>query len=184
MECHHTYVNTTSTQLSADKESITPQSTIPCVECSPSVDGIEANCQFGKKTIPMTKKFKTTSTPSQITLKRPISTACQEYSKNLNINFTSKEELFDNHDNSYDVAMENCRKWQIQARDYYNTKDYISIISMLCYLKNRENGFGHRNDEEHFQRVRQSDKTGDLYREALKGFELSKKRISLKIYKK
>ena len=92
--------------------------------------------------------------------------------------------MLEDQNNPHDVAMENCRKWQLQAKYRYKTKDYISIISMLCYFKNRENGFGHHNDEEHFQRLRQADKNDMLYNEALEGFELSKRRKSLIKYKK
>ena len=55
----------------------------------------------------------------------------------------------------------------------------MSIMGILAYLENVERGFGRYNNEKVYASARKDDVSGELFEEATRGFELSKKYIAL-----
>jgi len=63
-------------------------------------------------------------------------------------------------------------EWEISLEEKYNNEDEVlSILGMLSYHMNKEHGFGKRNDEIEYRSLRQKDKSGRWYEEALRGCE-------------
>ena len=95
--------------------------------------------------------------------------------ENLNNNATSGNSLED-----YKTAIKASADWEMYLNCHYDNEEVLSIMGMLSYLVNCERGFGHMNNEHLFKEERDNDTTGKLYEEALKGFEFSKRCISIK----
>lgn len=80
---------------------------------------------------------------------------------------------------TYDAARKKSRDWELSVRTRFNKTDQLSIMSMLAYFDNIERGFSRHNDEEFYIAQRTCDTSGQLYEEAVCGFEYSKKLIHL-----
>jgi hypothetical protein len=173
-----------STQVIAKKTvSVDPVVFIDdCVKDLGTLVGTKANIQSGEKTMLSELRSKTNSNTSHITSKRGFSMDSKEYSESLNTNAARNKPSLEEHKKDIDeyiAALQASGDWEMYVDSYYEEEEAISIIGILSYLENRERGFGHLNDEKLFQDEIQADKTGKLYKEALKGFEFSKKYISL-----
>jgi hypothetical protein len=81
--------------------------------------------------------------------------------------------------NEYEIARSEAEKWKIMVYEKYINGEQHSIISMLAYLENIERGFGKHNDEKQYANIRKNDTSGRLFAETLRGFEFSKKYISI-----
>jgi hypothetical protein len=63
--------------------------------------------------------------------------------------------------------------------DKYNETDIKYIKYFMKYLENVYTGYGHHNNEIHFQKNRKKDATGNLFQEAFESFEYTKKQIKI-----
>lgn len=183
MQYHHTFANMISTQGIVKKTvPIVPESTDPCLkDLLPSV-GSEVNIQFGEKIMLLDHRSKTNSIKSHNKLKRGFSMDKKECLEGSSTNATLNKPSLEEDEKKikeYFEALQASGDWEMYVESHYDEEEIFSIMGMLSYLENCERGFGHLNDEKLFQDEIQSDKSGKLYKEALKGFELSKKYINL-----
>ena len=90
--------------------------------------------------------------------------------RTVHVDETYLEEL----DRRYLALTKIFKEWDISVQDSFTRHDQLSIGSMLTYFHNIFNGFGRRNDEVHYAYIRKEDVSGDLFREATRGFSFSK----------
>ena len=81
--------------------------------------------------------------------------------------------------NEYEIARSEAKKWGLMVYEKYINGEQYLIMGMLAYLENIERGFGKHNDEKQYANIRKNDTSGRLFAETLRGFELSKKYISI-----
>lgn len=81
--------------------------------------------------------------------------------------------------NEYEIARSEAKKWELMVYEKYINGEQYLIMGMLAYLENIERGFGKHNDEKQYANIRKNDTSGRLFAETLRGFELSKKYISI-----
>jgi hypothetical protein len=79
----------------------------------------------------------------------------------------------------YMEAMKKSRTWELSVYEKYDGHESLHIMSMIAYMKNKHRGFSDCNDETHYNYIRNTDIYDILFEEATKGFELSKKYMSL-----
>ena len=81
--------------------------------------------------------------------------------------------------NEYEIAKSQAKEWELAVyAKYINGEQYL-IMGMLAYLENIERGFGKYNNEKQYASIRKNDTSGRLFAETLRGFEFSKKYISI-----
>lgn len=134
------------------------------------VDGAKSNSQSGSKSTRSEFKSVTNSQALQKKLRCDL--------KDLNTISILTKELFEEPKKivqEHDIALKSAIDWEIYVKNHYSEEEFGSIIGMVCYLENIENGFGHRNNEIWFHSERKKDTSEKLFREAKYGFEISKK---------
>jgi hypothetical protein len=72
-------------------------------------------------------------------------------------------------------ARSEAREWENFVYQTFSKSDHFFIMSLLAYLENKERGFGRYNNEKVFASLRVGDVSGQLFAEATRGFDFSKK---------
>ena len=80
---------------------------------------------------------------------------------------------------SFENGLNKEGEWEIDLEKKYNDEQIISIMNMLSFLENEHNGYSRFNDKSLYEEERKMDVTGLLYREACRGFKISKRNINL-----
>lgn len=81
--------------------------------------------------------------------------------------------------NEFEIARSEAKRWELMVYEKYINGEQYLIMGMLAYLENIERGFGKHNDEKQYANIRKNDSSGLLFAGALRGFEFSKKYISI-----
>lgn len=175
--CHRIFVSTTSTLCIAETRVFTDLEVSH--KGSPILAGTGHNIRYGERTTLSAKLRKTTSNKPRPRSKSNSSTELKESSVVSNSKDLPSKRRFAERSNEmslkedYERAFKAACDWEMELPERYDEEKELSIISMLGYLDNIENGFGHRNDERLYRDERAADRTGKLFEEANRGLALS-----------
>ena len=68
-------------------------------------------------------------------------------------------------------------EWEYSLETKYTEDQQLDIMSMVSYFDNKQRGFGKKNDERHYNNIRNEDV---LYKESLLGFEFCTRCLQLR----
>lgn len=151
-----------------------------------TMGGTELNIQCGKKTTVEEEQFVLNLIKSPDKLKKGSLMVTKVSSNASNSNNLFYKRSFDEVNvetthliQSFENGLNKEGEWEIDLEKKYNDEQIISIMNMLSFLENEHNGFSRFNDKSLYEEERKMDVTGLLYREACRGFKISKRNINL-----
>lgn len=87
----------------------------------------------------------------------------------------------DEEEKEIKIAFDANVDWEINLESVYSEEEIISIINMLSYHTNVDNGFGRANDESLYRSEKRNDINGTLFDEAMRGLQLERKWKELRV---
>ena len=151
-----------------------------------TMSGTELNIQCGKKIIVEEEQFVQSLIKSPDKLKKGSLTVIKVSSNGSNSNSSHCKRSFDEVNvettdllYSFEKGLNEEGEWEFYLEKKYNDEQIVSIMNMLSFFENEHNGFNRSNDKSLYEEERKTDVTGQLYREACRGFMIAKKNINL-----
>jgi hypothetical protein len=187
VECRPSSSCMTSTQRSAETTKSTGPAFINLSEIDYAIgDGKDDNIQCGENWRQAGKKASTTLVKSLPKSYGATSKDVRDSFEGMSITNTFKKRSLEvktiNYETliaEYEAARSKAREWENFVYQTFSKSDQLSIMGLLAYLENKERGFGRHNDEKVFASIRKGDVCGQLFAEATRGFDFSKKYIVL-----
>jgi hypothetical protein len=104
--------------------------------------------------------------------------------ENIKLREINKKYLKQTNINSKMAQFENFRQFLVYMENNYDEEQQLIIEGFMSYYINEYNGYGKQNCKQSYEEDLNNDKTGELHRLALIGFEFEKKLSDQRKWKK